>query len=108
MKTGFGLWIAIVGFVALAGCGGSGGSSKKTPQVDVSKFLLAQEPAGAKGVKEIRESAKDQDEIAVIGRIGGMAIPWVDNVAAFSIVDPEMKSCSDMGDDHCPKPWDYC
>ncbi|NIL95714.1 MAG: hypothetical protein GTO53_00715, partial [Planctomycetales bacterium] len=78
------------------------------PAPNRSKYVLADEPAGAQGVRQVRQAAKDQDEVIVVGRIGGLANPWVEGRAAFSIVDPALKSCHDMGDDDCPTPWDYC
>jgi hypothetical protein len=72
-----------------------------------SKYLLAQEPAGAKGVKDVRQQAKDGDEVVVVGRIGGDAKPWVEGRAAFWIVDPSLKSCKEC-EENCPTPWDYC
>mgnify|MGYP001455138338 CR=1 FL=1 len=44
----------------------------------------------------------------VVGRIGGSANPWIENRAAFSIVDRSLKACSDIPGDSCPIPWDYC
>jgi hypothetical protein len=67
---------------------------------------LASEPAGAEGVKSVRGKAKDNDEVTVVGRVGGDAKPWVEGAAAFMIVDPEMKPCPE--DEGCPTPWDYC
>ena len=57
---------------------------------------------------EVRESAKDEDEVVVIGRIGGSQNPWVEGLAAFSIVDSSLRACSDREGDDCPYPWDYC
>ena len=45
---------------------------------------------------------------AGIGRIGGSENPWIEGLAAFTIVDPVMKHCGELGDDGCPKPWDFC
>ena len=94
--------------VLLAGCGGEEKVNPPTPNVDGSKYILSSEPEGAVGVRKVREDSKDQDDVVVIGRIGGMEIPWVEGIAAFSIVDPEMKPCNEIGDDSCLKPWDYC
>ena len=90
--------------VLLVGCG----QDKSNGQIDGSKYLLSQEPEGATGVHDVRATAKDDDEVVVVGRIGGMENPWVEDLAAFSIVDPALKPCNEMGDDACPKPWDYC
>jgi len=76
--------------------------------VDGSKYLLNSEPDGETGVIKVREEAKDQDDVVIIGRIGGNENPWVDGRAAFLIADPSLKSCAETGCDDCPKPWDYC
>ena len=79
-----------------------------TLTVDGSKYLLAAEPDDAVDVIKVREDAEDQDEVVIVGRIGGSENPWVDGRAAFSIVDPSLKSCAEYGSHDCPKPWDYC
>jgi hypothetical protein len=70
-------------------------------------FRLDAEPAGAKGVLDIRKESKDGDEIVIVGRIGGSRKPFTGR-AAFTIVDPSIKPCNEIGDDDCPTPWDYC
>jgi hypothetical protein len=88
-----------------AGCNQGGGPG---PAAGGGKYLLAAEPAGAKGVKEVRREAKDGDEVVVVGKIGGNDKPWVEGRAGFWIVDPSLPSCRDSADDNCPTPWDYC
>lgn len=94
------------------------GCSKKVAEVDTpvnydgSKFVLSVEPSGGRGVLAIRETAKDQDDVVIVGRIGGSLTPWVDGRAAFQIVDPSLVACSDETEDgevcSCKTPWDYC
>ncbi len=69
------------------------------------KYLLAAEPEGAQGVIEVRKDAQDDAEVVVVGRIGGSTNPWVEDRAAFWIVDPTIEACAD---DCCKTPWDYC
>src|SRR5262249_5187365 len=69
---------------------------------------LAEEPAGAKGVLEVKQAAKDGDDIVVVGCVGGRAAPLVKGRASFTIVDPSLRSCRDIEGDDCPTPWDYC
>lgn len=71
-------------------------------------YVLEEEPKDVKEVKAIRKDAKNGEEIAVVGRIGGRKNPWVKGAAAFSIVDTSLKSCDQMEGDKCPYPWDYC
>jgi hypothetical protein len=72
------------------------------------KYLLASEPSGAMDVVAVRADAKDQDEVVVIGRIGGRRDPWIKGTAAFPIVDRSAKACNEIEGDTCPTPWDYC
>ena len=92
----------VLGLLSFAGCG----QQASTPSMDVSKFVLTSEPAGAVDVVTARES-KDGDPVTVFGRIGGSESPWVEGYAAFNVVDASLKSCTELGCD-CPKPWDYC
>jgi hypothetical protein len=67
-------------------------------------YLLAEEPQGATGVTEARQASAD--EVTVVGRVGGSPDPFVEGMAAFTIVDPEIPSCA--AEEDCPTPWDYC
>ena len=69
-------------------------------------YLAPSEPEGAQGVGEVKETAEDGDEVTVVGLIGGDAAPFVDGLAAFTIVDPKVPYCA--ADEGCPTPWDYC
>jgi hypothetical protein len=102
-----------IGLAIYSGC------SKATPSTsssslpnavaaDGSKYLLSSEPGEATEVIEAREVAQDGDLIVVVGRIGGSADPWIQDRAAFWIVDGSLKACSDIPGDKCEKPWDYC
>jgi hypothetical protein len=71
-------------------------------------FLLEKAPRRAAEVIATRKDAKDQQEVVVVGRVGGRKSPWVKNAAAFSIVDRSMKACSERPGDTCPTPWDFC
>ena len=73
-----------------------------------SKLLLDAQPEGAQSVIQVRENANDRDAVVVLGRIGGRKNPWIEGRAAFSIVDPTLKSCRETTGDSCPTPWDYC
>lgn len=107
------VWFATVLGAGLAAAGCS--SSNDTPgakgahaelAANQAKYVLATEPSGAKGVVEVRQASKDGDEVVVLGRIGGSKAPFVDGIAAFTIVDPGLSPCKpDCG---CPTPWDYC
>jgi hypothetical protein len=72
------------------------------------QFLLDKEPKGAVDVLALRKDAKDQQDIVVVGRIGGRVNPWVKGMAAFPIVDRSLTPCNEMAGDTCKTPWDYC
>ena len=95
----------------LCGCGGgksAAESQSSTPSADGARYLLAEEPADAKGVSDVRQNARHGDQVVVVGRVGGEEDPWVDGLAAFSIVDASLTACNDVPGDNCPTPWDYC
>jgi predicted acetyltransferase len=99
------------GLLALTGCSRERSTANAPPvsaTVDGAKYLLDSEPEGGIGVINIRKEAKDQDEVVIVGRIGGSVVPWVEDRAAFFIVDLSLKSCADIGSDNCPNPWDFC
>ncbi len=79
-----------------------------TPSLSGLNYVLSDEPAEAKGIINARKTAKDGDTVVVVGRIGGSTNPWIENRAAFNIVDSSLKACSDIAGDSCPVPWDYC
>jgi hypothetical protein len=81
--------------------GGGGSLSSAGP------FVLDTEPAAAKGVIEVKEAAKDGEEVVVVGRIGGTLKPFTDNLASFTIVDPSLKSCLDKGETDAEAPWEF-
>jgi hypothetical protein len=72
------------------------------------QFLLEKEPKGAVDVLALRKDAKDQQDIVVVGRIGGRVNPWVKGMAAFPIVDRSLAPCNETAGDTCKTPWDYC
>ena len=117
--------LAAAGLIWLAGCGKGGdpasgpsssnsavsnstASNSVAPPAAAAKFLLATEPAGAKNVADVREQAKDKDEVVLVGRIGGDRDPWVEGTAAFKITDLKCVPCSERPGDDCKWPWDYC
>ena len=78
------------------------------PEPAAKPYLLEKAPRRAAEVAAIRKDAKDQQDIVVVGRVGGRKSPWVKNAAAFSIVDRSLKACSERPGDTCPTPWDFC
>lgn len=105
--------LSLVGIAIVCAAGAVSSMAKKAvaapanaPSVD-EHFLIKEEPAKAAGVIAVRNTAKDQQDVLVLGRIGGKKNPWIRNVAAFAIVDQSLQSCDQKGH-NCPYPWDYC
>jgi hypothetical protein len=93
----------------IAGCGKTpvaGKPSAAPVETTAVSYLVKEEPAGALGVADARQSKEAVEEITVVGRIGGSGKPFVEGAAAFTIVDPSVPHCSD--EEGCPTPWDYC
>jgi hypothetical protein len=66
------------------------------------------EPPGAKNVLQVRQQAKDGDEVVIVGRVGGSTKPIADGMIVFTIVDASFQPCNEKTMDSCPTPWDYC
>ena len=92
----------------VAGCSSAQHPVGGTPSAEGRKFLLPAEPASAKNVKEAKQQAADNEEIVLVGRIGGEEKPFVDGAAAFTIVDTSLVPCSERPGETCATPWDYC
>lgn len=83
-------------------------AAESLPGTVEKAYLLEKAPQKAAEVAAIRKDAKDQQDVVVVGRVGGRKSPWVKGAAAFSIVDRSLKACSERPGDTCPTPWDFC
>ena len=73
--------------LALAGCG----TRDTTLMVHRATYVLEHEPQGAVGILDLRESLsgdEEEEDVIVIGQIGGIAEPWMRGQASFVIADP--------------------
>lgn len=105
------LLVAVVGLGCSRPTKDSGPISKNDeknlgPTEEGKKYLLAAEPAGAKGVVDTRKDAKDGDAIVMVGRIAGSRKPFVEGRASFSVTDLKIEPCAE--EEGCPTPWDCC
>lgn len=66
------------------------------------------EPDDVKDIPDAKRNVEAGDEVTIRGRIGGRTQPFIDGRAIFTIVGPGPPACSDLPDDHCTTPWDYC
>ena len=105
----FCLYLATVASVLVTlGCSNSKDSDSEGMSSDSmgEQYLATIEPSDSKSVGEARQMTKDGERVAVVGHIGGSAEPFVQGLAAFTIVDPKVEYC--QPDEGCPTPWDYC
>ena len=94
----------------VAGCGEaeSPTTTTTTETTTPTVWKLDAMPRGAVDVVQAKADAKEGDQIAVVGRIGGRSEPITAESGLFVIMDPAIPSCADNPDDKCAKPWDYC
>ncbi|MEM6777071.1 MAG: hypothetical protein AAF670_05405 [Planctomycetota bacterium] len=101
------LFIVLAALGILVGCSGSPTETASSPSASSGKrLLLASEPDGAIPVGEARQTVQSDQEVTLVGLVGGSTEPFVDGIAAFTIVDESVPYCSP--DEGCPTPWDYC
>jgi hypothetical protein len=116
MKNDVGVIFVLVVSILFSGCSGSAepeeASDASLAKQISDRYLLAVEPERVLDVIAARESSVNNEEVVVVGRIGGGLKPFVDSMAAFQIVDNSLKACSDdtpVGEEcGCDTPWDYC
>ena len=106
--------LGLITFFIFTGCSHDHPNPISSPETKVAateegeQYLLTDEPDHAMDVIQVRTETTDNDDVVIVGRIGGSGMPWVEGRAAFSIVDRALEACGDRSDDHCPLPWDYC
>lgn len=81
--------------------------AKPAARIPESLFV-AEKPADAKCVSEVKRTAKKGDKVVVQAKVGGRAEPFVKNRAMFIVADRCIRSCDQIPGDTCTKPWDYC
>src|SRR5688500_3116572 len=99
--------------VVVAGCD-RGDTVSKNPESTAAAatlpagMIVATAPADAKGVIELKGSAKDGDEVVMRGVVGGSEDPVAANQAIVTLVDTSVTTCDKMEGDTCKTPWDAC
>ncbi|MFZ9881838.1 MAG: hypothetical protein ACO3QC_10600 [Phycisphaerales bacterium] len=83
-------------------------AAKEPPAKIPETIFVAEKPADAKCVAEVKRAAKKGDTVVVQAKIGGRAEPFVKNRAVFLVADRCIRSCDEIPGDTCTKPWDYC
>lgn len=101
--------VTLIGICCLAiGCDATDVANDSTTASSATRsgYLMDSEPTGAMPVGEARESTQDGQNVTLVGLIGGSSEPFIDGLAAFTIVDPKVPYCAP--EEGCPTPWDYC
>lgn len=96
----------------VAGCEqGETSQSGATEQKRVSLpdgLLLDHPPTGVTAISQIKQSAKEGDQVVLRGVVGGRVKPIVDNRAVMTVVDASTSNQCTSPNDMCTTPWDYC
>lgn len=103
----FSFWVFCAITIMTTGCQSKDGDAPSIGNNQLStSYLVLDEPVDAIPVGEAREIIQDGQDITLVGRIGGSGKPFIDGLAAFTVVDPKVPYCAD--EEGCPTPWDYC
>jgi hypothetical protein len=103
----FNIWLLVAMVLSAVGCQSKDASEETAGSKPASSsYLASTEPVGAISVGEAREKTEDGQQVTLVGRIGGSSKPFIDGLAAFTIVDSKVPFCAP--DEGCPTPWDYC
>ncbi len=92
--------------MGMVGCGSSQTAQDLESTVVESQYVVQIEPEGAIAVGDARQSVENDQAITLVGLIGGSTEPFVDGIAAFTIVDAKVPYCAP--EEGCATPWDYC
>jgi hypothetical protein len=89
-----------LGLLISTGCGQTSAVEVKLdPSLAAQRnqVLLADEPADAVGILELRDAKPGDSEVVVFGRVGGVADPWTKDRASFVITDPTLAGAEAQG-----------
>jgi hypothetical protein len=102
-------WALVAVYLAtLTGCGQQAAAPSAEHAALGQKFLLGEEPAGAIGIIDFRESpaAADAANVTLVGRIGGGKLTWSNQSASFLLSDPAHEIAAgsehECHSDNCP------
>jgi len=107
------IFSAVISTALLVACGESSPEKSKSaisPKANTldSIQLMDTKPSDAISVKAAREQLEPGAEATVFGQIGGVDQPFLEGYAGFVLADTDIVFCDEMGEDHCPTPWDAC
>ncbi len=96
---GYSLSIALLVVAVLTGCNsGDNTSQNSTPSANFdARYIFDAEPDGLVSVGDAHQSAQSEQEIYLLGRIGGSVHPFIDGLAAFTVIDLQLPECAGDG-----------
>lgn len=100
--------LALVSSFFLTACSDGPSAPEASAGLALPAWQLAEAPADAVGVAELKASASEGDRVTLVGRVGGRMEPVSEESGLVVLVDAAVPSCADSADDNCPTPWDYC
>ena len=107
-----GTMLALCLGLLIAGCDqGTTGQSDAAKHTRISLpdgLMLDRAPTGVTAISQLKESAKEGDEVVLRAVVGGRVKPIVDNRAVMTVVDASTFNQCTNDDDMCESPWDYC
>jgi hypothetical protein len=102
------LWLLLGLSLVLTACGPKGETRIDTANTSSNAFLLQEISDSVPDLIEAIQQAEPGKSFLMTGRVGGVVDPLSKDYAAFVLADESLQFCDEMGDDHCPTPWDAC
>jgi hypothetical protein len=94
---------SLAAILGILGCSVKVSTTAGNAPINGAAYVLTSQPANALPVGDARKQVSDNEEVTVVGRIGGSLEPFVDGMAAFTIVDLAVPYCAEE-----ETPWTYC
>lgn len=83
--------------------------TNKSESIDLTKFILKEEPADAVDIFDLRTTATSGNSVTFKGKIIGAEKVFIDDLAVMIMGDPKKLTSCDLRDgDGCQQPWDVC
>ncbi len=106
--------LGIVASMALISCSdkkdqASSDPAKNSEDIDLTKFILKEEPADAVDIFDLRTTATAGNSVTFKGKVIGANQVFIDGLAVMIMGDPKkLTSCDLRPGDDCKRPWDVC
>jgi len=99
---------------SFVGCGGNQEETPPTSSIPTDaaglrgKLVAAQPFPDAIPVGQARREFQPEQEITIVGQVGGTVDPISRDFASFVMADEQVYFCDEMPEETCPAPWDAC